>query len=66
MTTLELRVDGMKCGGCEATVRDAVAATGTFASVEADHTTGTVRVTGDVIDGSAVRSAIVGAGFTVA
>jgi copper chaperone len=66
MPTLEFQVDGMKCGGCEATVRDAVGSLDGVDAVDADHTARSVRVHGSgPVDTDAVRAAIASAGFIV-
>jgi copper chaperone len=59
-----ISVEGMACGSCEETVESAVAALEGTESVEADNTTDTVEIEGDV-DGDAVADAIEDAGYTV-
>lgn len=66
MERIELRVDGMTCGGCETSVRNAVSRLPDVASVEADHVAGRVTVEVDGrADREAIGSAIEGAGFAV-
>lgn len=59
-----LSVEGMACGSCEETVENAVAELDGAASVEADNTTDTVEIEGDV-DADAAVDAIEDAGYTV-
>lgn len=59
---MRLNVEGMTCGHCERSVKQAVAALGGTAQV--DLATGTVDVEG-VDDAAAVRRAIEGEGYTV-
>ncbi|NHX36578.1 MULTISPECIES: heavy-metal-associated domain-containing protein [Halolamina] len=65
MAQTTLSVEGMACGSCEETVEDAVGALEGAESVEADNTTDTVEIEGDV-DTDAVADAIEDAGYTVA
>ncbi|MGI8624446.1 MAG: heavy-metal-associated domain-containing protein [Solirubrobacteraceae bacterium] len=58
-------VEGMTCGHCELSVREEVEELAGVESVQADRTTGRVVVRGDV-DDTAVRAAVVAAGYTVA
>lgn len=60
----EISVEGMACGSCEGTVETAVAALEGTETVEADNTTDTVVIEGDV-DSAAVADAIEEAGYTV-
>jgi copper chaperone len=67
METLELRVEGMSCGHCEAAVREEVALVPGVTRVEADASTGVVTVEGTTsLDEVLVRDAIVEAGYTPA
>jgi len=59
-----ISVEGMACGSCEEAVETAVAALAGAESVEADNTTDTVDIEGDV-DTSEVTDAIEDAGYTV-
>ena len=63
-----LRVEGMGCGGCEATVAAAVkGACAQAAEVAADHQAGTVSFTCPCPDNlPAVRAAITAAGYVAA
>lgn len=66
MSTMELQVRGMTCGGCEASVRNAVGRLAGVSTVEADHESGRVLVRYDAavaIDD--VCGAITAAGFEV-
>lgn len=59
---MRLNVEGMTCGHCERSVKQAIAALGGLAQV--DLTSGTVDVQG-VDDVAAVRRAIENEGYTV-
>jgi copper chaperone len=59
-----LSVEGMACGSCEEAVENAVAELDGAESVEADNTTDTVEIEGDV-DADAAADAIEDAGYTV-
>ena len=59
-----LSVEGMACGSCEEAVENAVAELDGTDSVEADNTTDTVEIEGDV-DVDAAAAAIENAGYTV-
>jgi len=59
-----ISVEGMACGSCEEAVETAVTALAGAESVEADNTTDTVDIEGDV-DTSEVTDAIEDAGYTV-
>lgn len=61
---IELKVKGMTCGGCAATVRTAVAEAAPSARIEIEVASGTLRVDGDA-DESRVRAAIAKAGYGV-
>jgi len=63
--TVTLKVDGMMCAHCEATVKKALEALDSVASAEADHETGTVvaELTGE-LDIAAVRAAVEKQGYT--
>ena len=59
-----LSVEGMACGSCEEAVENAVGDLEGAESVEADNTTDTVEIEGDV-DPNAAADAIEDAGYTV-
>ncbi len=65
MITVTLQVEGMTCGGCEQSVRQAVQQVPGVSSAVADHQAGVVSVSmlesADIV---AVRGAILDAGFT--
>jgi copper chaperone CopZ len=67
MTTIQLKVQGMKCGGCENNVREAVAACPGIRSVNPSHKQGTVDIDYDEtsIDVPQIRKAITDRGFSV-
>lgn len=60
----EFSVEGMACGSCEEAVETAVAALEGTESVDADNTTDSVQIEGDV-NGDDVTDAIEEAGYTV-
>lgn len=62
--TRNLRVSGMSCGGCEASVADALREVSGVESAKADHETGNVTVEGDT-DDEELRSAVEEAGYTI-
>ncbi|MFW5911107.1 MAG: heavy-metal-associated domain-containing protein [Halolamina sp.] len=63
MAQQTISVRGMACGGCEQTVEDAVAELDGVASVDADNSSDTVLVSGDV-DPAEVADAIEAAGYS--
>jgi copper chaperone CopZ len=59
-------VEGMRCGGCEGSVRRALEALEGVTEVSADHRRGEVKVVARAgVSPSALRGAIEGAGFSV-
>ncbi len=56
------QVSGMKCNGCEATARNAVAQLPGFVDARFDHKTGTGVVTGDVAT-QAIIQALTAVGY---
>lgn len=68
MTTIVLQVSGMKCGGCENTVKTAVQACPGVTDVKPSHKTSTVEIDYDPsqADLDAIRNTIKAKGFTVA
>jgi len=67
METLQLKVSGMTCGGCERSVQNALTSHKGVASAKADRSAGTVAVEFDpaVIQRAALEKAITAAGFQV-
>ncbi|MBM4200857.1 MAG: heavy-metal-associated domain-containing protein [Gammaproteobacteria bacterium] len=67
MTTVQLKVQGMKCGGCESNVREAVTACPGVTAVKASHKEGLVDIEYDPDTAvlAEIRKAIVDRGFTV-
>lgn len=65
MTETRFSVQGMKCGGCVAKAREAVARLPGFEDAEFDLKTGTALVKGDV-DPQAVLHALAKAGYPAA
>lgn len=63
MTTLT--VIGMSCGGCEATVVEALADVEGVTSARADHETDTVAVEGDADDAALVQAVQDAGGYDV-
>ncbi len=68
MQNLELKVDGMTCGGCVKSIQNALNIQDGISKATADLDSKTVQVEFDpaVIEESAIRSAIEDAGFDVA
>ena len=62
---IELKIEGMACGGCAATVRAAVLEVAPTARMEIEIATGTLRVEGDA-DEARLRAAIEQAGYGIA
>lgn len=65
---IQLKVQGMKCGGCESNIKEAVSACPGVSAVKASHKEGIVEVEYDpgTADVAAIRRAVVDRGFTVA
>ena len=68
MTTINLNVEGLTCGGCEKSVRNALLAHDGVTEVAASHETGIVAIDFDDsrIEQAALKQAIEDAGFDVA
>ena len=66
-TTVKLKVTGMKCGGCENTIKQALTAKDGVISVDGNHSEDWVEVEFDaaVIEEDDVIEIIEDAGFTV-
>lgn len=65
---LKLNVEGMTCGGCEASIESKVSKVAGVASVKADHKAKNVVVTaksGETVDPEAVKKAVTDAGYKV-
>jgi len=66
MTTTKLKVQGMKCGGCETSVKEALSGCPGVISVNASHKAEAVEVEHDAkADFAMIRKAIAEKGFTV-
>ena len=67
MTTLTLTVEGMSCGGCEKSIRNALLAREGVNDVNPSHEAGTVTVDFDEgkIDAAQLATAIEDSGFDV-
>lgn len=63
MADLTIDVKGMTCDHCVRSVSGAVTAVAGVAGVDVDLATGKVTIAGDSVDASAVRGAIVEAGY---
>ena len=68
MSSIELKVDGMTCGGCVKSIQTALNAKDGISEALADLDSATVKVEFDegVIQEAAIRDAIEAAGFDVA
>jgi copper chaperone len=64
--TLEYNVPGMSCAHCKAAITEEVEAVEGVRGVEVDLETKKVVVRGDALDDSAIREAIVEAGYEAA
>ncbi|MCW3480396.1 heavy-metal-associated domain-containing protein [Neisseriaceae bacterium JH1-16] len=65
MSQVELKVDGMTCGGCVASVKKALSAVSGVQAVEVDLASGRVEVEGEALDKQALDAAVEAAGFDV-
>lgn len=65
MTTKQLHVDGMTCGGCEQSVTNALLRIDGVTAVAADHASGVVKVDGENLSDEALRAAVEDAGYAV-
>jgi copper chaperone len=63
--TKNYTVDGMTCGHCKASVEEEIGEITGVTSVTAELSTGTVTVTGEDIDDSAVVEAVAEAGYSI-
>lgn len=68
METVQIKVSGMTCGGCERSVQNALTSRQGVASAKADRNAGLVSVVFDpaVVQRAALEKAITEAGFRVA
>lgn len=68
MATIVLQVTGMKCGGCENAVQEAVKGSAGVSLAKASHQAGTVEVEYDEAQGNveSIKKAIREKGFSVA
>jgi copper chaperone CopZ len=58
-------IQGMSCDHCEMSVREEVEELPGVSSARANHTTGSLVVTGELIDDAAVQAAVAAAGYEV-
>ena len=63
--TKTMKIEGMMCPHCEATVKKALEAIGGVESAEVSHTAGTAVVTGAALDDAKLRAAVEDKGYTV-
>ncbi len=61
---MTLKIEGMMCAHCEATVKKALEAVAGVQSAEVSHVTGTAVVTGTA-DAEALKAAVVAQGYEV-
>ena len=68
MATITLNVNGMKCGGCEKQIHEALLATAGVASAQASHKAATVEVEydDDAVTVETLKKTIRDQGFEVA
>ena len=68
MSAIELKVDGMTCGGCVKSIQTALTSQPGVSDATADLDSATVKIEFDpaVIEENAIRTAIEAAGFDVA
>jgi len=68
MATIEINVEGITCGGCEKSIRNALLEKDGVSDVSASHETGIVKIDFDdaKIQPDALKQAIEDAGFDVA
>ena len=67
MANINLKVEGITCGGCEKSIQKALLAHAGVAAATASHTTGTVEIEYDdaTVNQHALAQAIEAAGFDV-
>ncbi len=66
MKEINLKVEGMVCGGCENRVQNAVSMIEGVEKVVANHTTGTVNITAEEsVDENTIKEKINDIGFEV-
>ena len=66
MKNLTLEIEGMKCGGCVSTVREALAAVDGVQETDVDLAEGRARIVGDDgLEEAALVRAVEGAGYAV-
>lgn len=65
MATKNYTVEGMTCGHCELSVQEEVSEIPGVTEANADHTTGTLTVTGEDFSDEQVAAAVTEAGYQV-
>ena len=63
--TKTMKIEGMMCPHCEATVKKALEAIDGVESAEVSHTAGTAVVTGTALDDAKLKAAVEDKGYTV-
>ena len=63
--TKTMKIEGMMCPHCEATVKKALEAIDSVESAEVSHTAGTAVVTGAALDDAKLKAAVEDKGYTV-
>lgn len=63
--TKTMKIDGMMCAHCEATVKKALEAIGGVESADVSHVSGTAVVTADGVSDAALKDAVVAQGYEV-
>ncbi len=63
--TKTMKIEGMMCAHCEATVKKALEAIGGVESAVVSHTAGTAVVTADGVSDAALKDAVVAQGYEV-
>ena len=65
MATREFTIEGMTCGHCELSVQEEISEIQGVTDVKANHTTGTVSVSGEGFSAEDVAKAVAEAGYTL-
>lgn len=65
MNELQIKVNGMKCSGCEARIVNALTTLEEIQTVEAHHEDGTVIIKGDSINQDKIEQKLETIGFEV-
>jgi copper chaperone len=65
MTTLDMKVQNVKCGGCVKTIQEGLAPLAGIDSVQVDIATGTVSITGDSFSVAEINASLAALGYPV-